>query len=374
VVATSLLRRRCPQAVAERVTCRPATTSPGAASSRRWSVRVEKMKVVVSGDAAAHLPPALSELRALDRDLDRPCCPSPFALVGGVWLMWALGYNVSVAVAVASSLLRRRGPRPRGDADLSRPHAWEAVQRVAASRVASPTPDDLYGAVMEGAVERVRPKMMTVVAIMAGCLPIMWGTRHRLGSDEPHRRADGRRNDLVHSADARRHPCALCAGQAVAAASRRADRASAGQDRPGLCRRAPNDRLGAPRPLASALRPKAQRVRDHRRRAQAHGQGGDHRRQQPAGDRIETRRRPAGCRARCRRTQSRGSASCWRSCGPRFALLCAIPRRSPLTSVTCALFIATSVPVPIAMPTFAFAKAGASLMPSPAIATIRPSR
>jgi Cu(I)/Ag(I) efflux system membrane protein CusA/SilA len=37
-------------------------------------------------------------------------------------------------------------------------------------------PADLYAAVMEGAVERVRPKMMTVVAIMAGLLPIMWGT------------------------------------------------------------------------------------------------------------------------------------------------------------------------------------------------------
>ena len=52
----------------------------------------------------------------------------------------------------------------------------------------------------------------------------------------------------------------------------------------------------------------------------------------------------------------------------------AMPRRSPLTSVTCALFIATSVPVPIAMPTSALASAGASLMPSPAIATTRPSR
>ena len=51
----------------------------------------------------------------------------------------------------------------------------------------------------------------------------------------------------------------------------------------------------------------------------------------------------------------------------------AMPRRSPLTSVSCALFIATSVPVPIAMPTSARASAGASLMPSPAIATTRPS-
>ena len=51
-----------------------------------------------------------------------------------------------------------------------------------------------------------------------------------------------------------------------------------------------------------------------------------------------------------------------------------MPRRSPLTSVSCALFIATSVPVPMAMPTSARASAGASLMPSPAIATTRPSR
>jgi Cu(I)/Ag(I) efflux system membrane protein CusA/SilA len=40
----------------------------------------------------------------------------------------------------------------------------------------TPGVDDLYHAVMEGAVERVRPKMMTVVAIMAGLLPILWGT------------------------------------------------------------------------------------------------------------------------------------------------------------------------------------------------------
>ena len=50
-----------------------------------------------------------------------------------------------------------------------------------------------------------------------------------------------------------------------------------------------------------------------------------------------------------------------------------MPRRSPLTSVTPALSIATSVPVPIAMPTWRCASAGASLMPSPAIATTRPS-
>ena len=47
---------------------------------------------------------------------------------------------------------------------------------------------------MVGAVERVRPKMMTVVAIMAGLLPILWSTRHRRGGDAAHRRADDRRH------------------------------------------------------------------------------------------------------------------------------------------------------------------------------------
>ena len=51
-------------------------------------------------------------------------------------------------------------------------HAWAAQH--AEGRV--PTLRDLYDAVMEGAVERVRPKMMTVTAIMAGLLPIMWGS------------------------------------------------------------------------------------------------------------------------------------------------------------------------------------------------------
>ena len=51
---------------------------------------------------------------------------------------------------------------------------WRGKKSALAGR--QPTSADLYAAVMEGAVERVRPKMMTVVAIMAGLLPIMWST------------------------------------------------------------------------------------------------------------------------------------------------------------------------------------------------------
>ena len=61
---------------------------------------------------------------------------------------------------------------------------------------------DLYHAIMEGAVERVRPKMMTVVAIMVGLLPISVVDGHGIGSHEPHYRAHGRRDDLLDGADA----------------------------------------------------------------------------------------------------------------------------------------------------------------------------
>ncbi len=100
----------------------------------------------------------------------------PFALVGGVWLMWLLGYNLSVAVAVGFIALAGVAAETGVIMLIYLDHAWEAIktQCRAAGRV--PTVADLYAAVMEGAVERVRPKMMTVVAIMAGLLPIMWGT------------------------------------------------------------------------------------------------------------------------------------------------------------------------------------------------------
>jgi Cu(I)/Ag(I) efflux system membrane protein CusA/SilA len=54
--------------------------------------------------------------------------------------------------------------------------AWKSIVAERAATGAKPSIADLYGAVMEGAVERVRPKIMTVVAIMAGLLPIMWGS------------------------------------------------------------------------------------------------------------------------------------------------------------------------------------------------------
>jgi Cu(I)/Ag(I) efflux system membrane protein CusA/SilA len=94
----------------------------------------------------------------------------PFALVGGIWLVSALGYNWSVAVAIGFIALAGVAAETGVVMLIYLDHAWR--DRAARS---NPTPRDLYEAVVEGAVERVRPKMMTVTAIMAGLLPILWG-------------------------------------------------------------------------------------------------------------------------------------------------------------------------------------------------------
>ncbi|MBK8320892.1 MAG: efflux RND transporter permease subunit [Betaproteobacteria bacterium] len=100
----------------------------------------------------------------------------PFALVGGIWLMWWLGYNLSVAVAVGFIALAGVAAETGVIMLIYLDHAWEELKTKRRAEGQVPGLADLYEAIMEGAVERVRPKMMTVVAIMAGLLPIMWGT------------------------------------------------------------------------------------------------------------------------------------------------------------------------------------------------------
>ncbi|MEN6629217.1 MAG: CusA/CzcA family heavy metal efflux RND transporter [Sulfuricella sp.] len=100
----------------------------------------------------------------------------PFALVGGVWLMWALGYNLSVAVVVGFIALAGVAAETGVVMLIYLDHALNEITSRRAAEGKPIAPADLYAAVMEGAVERVRPKMMTVVAIMAGLLPIMWSS------------------------------------------------------------------------------------------------------------------------------------------------------------------------------------------------------
>ena len=95
----------------------------------------------------------------------------PFALVGGIWFIWALDYNWSVAVAIGFIALAGVAAETGVVMLIYLDHAWRARTRAGVR----PTVRQLYDAVLEGAVERVRPKMMTVTAIVAGLVPILWG-------------------------------------------------------------------------------------------------------------------------------------------------------------------------------------------------------
>jgi Cu(I)/Ag(I) efflux system membrane protein CusA/SilA len=94
----------------------------------------------------------------------------PFALVGGIWLLWALGHNLSVAGAVGFIALAGVAAEFGVIMLLYLKQAWEA--RLRAGRAGDA---DLLDAIREGAVLRVRPKAMTVAVIIAGLLPLFWG-------------------------------------------------------------------------------------------------------------------------------------------------------------------------------------------------------
>ncbi len=100
----------------------------------------------------------------------------PFALIGGAWLTWWLGYNFSVAVAVGFIALAGVAAETGVVMLIYLDHALAQVRQQRLVEGVPLSRADLQAAIMHGAVERVRPKMMTVVAIMAGLLPILWST------------------------------------------------------------------------------------------------------------------------------------------------------------------------------------------------------
>jgi len=93
----------------------------------------------------------------------------PFSLVGAFWFLNLLGYNMSVAVWVGLIALAGLDAETGVVMHLYLDHAWDKFR--SAGRMNSMT--DLRAAVVEGAVQRIRPKIMTICAILFGLLPIM---------------------------------------------------------------------------------------------------------------------------------------------------------------------------------------------------------
>jgi Cu(I)/Ag(I) efflux system membrane protein CusA/SilA len=94
----------------------------------------------------------------------------PFSLVGAVWLLFFLGYNISIAVWVGMIALMGLDAETGVFMLLYLDLAYE--EQVRAGRMK--TGADLHEAIIHGAVKRIRPKMMTVMAAFMGLLPIMW--------------------------------------------------------------------------------------------------------------------------------------------------------------------------------------------------------
>jgi Cu(I)/Ag(I) efflux system membrane protein CusA/SilA len=100
----------------------------------------------------------------------------PFSLVGGIWYLWALDYNLSVAVAVGFIALAGVAAETGVVMLVYIDNAWKEVQEKCKAAGRLPTATELYDAVVYGAVERVRPKIMTVVTTIAALAPVMWAT------------------------------------------------------------------------------------------------------------------------------------------------------------------------------------------------------
>ncbi len=163
------------RAVAEKVKFPPGYYVTWSGQFEYMERAIEKMKIVIPVTLLSIFLLLYLNFRRLTESII-VMLSVPFALVGGVWLMWLLDYNLSVAVAVGFIALAGVAAETGVVMLIYLDHAWEAAKATCRVEAREPGVAELYDAVMEGAVERVRPKMMTVVAIMAGLLPIMWGT------------------------------------------------------------------------------------------------------------------------------------------------------------------------------------------------------
>src|SRR5262249_15116236 len=103
----------------------------------------------------------------------------PFSLVGAFWLLYVLGYNLSTAVWVGLIALAGLDAETGVVMLLYLDHAWDKFCSLGRMN----TMGDLRLAVIEGAVQRIRPKIMTICAILFGLLPIMWSPTTKSGAD-----------------------------------------------------------------------------------------------------------------------------------------------------------------------------------------------
>ena len=158
------------QAVAEKVKLPPAYAVSWSGQFEFLERATARLKIVVPGTLMIIFVLLFLTFRRVDEAL-LIMATLPFALAGGVWLLWLLGHNLSVASGVGFIALAGVAAEFGVIMLLYLKQAWQ--RRVEQGRTSRA---DLMEAIQEGAVLRVRPKAMTVAVIVAGLLPIMWGS------------------------------------------------------------------------------------------------------------------------------------------------------------------------------------------------------
>ncbi|MCE3284564.1 MAG: putative silver efflux pump [Steroidobacteraceae bacterium] len=152
-----------------------------AAYSLNWSGQyeyleraLERLKIVVPATLAIIVLLLYLNFRN-GRDVALILFALPFALVGGIWLLYVLDYDLSIAAAVGFIALAGVAAETGVVMVMYLEHAWAERRAHAAAESRLPTRQELREAIIEGALLRLRPKLMTVITIIVGLLPIMWG-------------------------------------------------------------------------------------------------------------------------------------------------------------------------------------------------------
>ena len=163
------------QAVAKKVKLTPGYSVSWSGQFEYLERAMKKMKVVVPFTLLIIFVLLFLTFKRFDEAL-LIMATLPFALVGGFWLLWLLGHNLSVASGVGFIALAGVSAEFGVIMLLYLKHAWEpSLAAGRASGNENRNESHLIEAIRHGAVQRVRPKAMTVAVIIAGLLPIMFG-------------------------------------------------------------------------------------------------------------------------------------------------------------------------------------------------------
>jgi len=163
------------QRVAEEVELPPGYSLRWSGQYEYWERAAEKLRVVVPFTLAIIVLLLYMNFGRFG-DVAVILGSLPFALVGGVWLLYLLDYELSIAVAVGFIALAGVAAETGVVMLLYLNHAWQRRVEQAAAEGRALAESDVRESIVEGALLRLRPKLMTVLTIVTGLLPIMWGS------------------------------------------------------------------------------------------------------------------------------------------------------------------------------------------------------